>query len=728
MLTNVLPKFIKIIIQKLPIFLIKANFVRYLLILLIFNTLHSQNIDKLLDKVANQTIQVDLRQPIYSAGVLSTQNGGVVSGPDLRIQALKISYISQQNSQVPVWSIEAQEDLIVEFGDYVFVGEKLVYDFIKKEGVIYQGKSMIAPWHFGGKEIMLCADGSYLVREGYVTTSEKQPPQWGIYSQQLQLNDDDHLSAKRVTIKIGQCPVLWIPCCNLNLNYIFDCPIRYRFRWGGRQGPRVGLTYEIFSWQGWKTFLNLDYKFTYGPGGGLDIYYDAPDHLTTFESINYLANDSSVFNSEQKVRYRFEGAFNKQMSDDKTSILLSYDKISERDYYERDFDLGAPKRTQLLIRRQTAAFITNFYTHVRINSFQTVKQELPSFEVNFKPFAIGKTGIICENFFNASYLNFVYSKKLCYVHDYSSTRFEYRSNFYRPFSFDGMATLTPEIGIISIIYGNCPEGGSRWLTLCKMKCLLNTHLYSYYTNLKHVVEPYGVFNFYSAPTVSVDKHYVFDLDDGLARLYYFSFGLKNFFYIRNGPTNQQRFCAHLYTDAFLDSHTIKQTIPRLYTQFSFMPNARTEHSINFGWNLQHQQCDYFNLRSALTLSDDLAITMEYRHRGPYAWRKVDYDNFFLDAYRSQKRLLHSSLSDPRDTILTHIFYRFNPNWACDFVLRQGWRDRRDQKNYLEYEVNLLTTIQTAWNLRFSFQRQVYDTRVAIYMSVGLKKPEITLPD
>src|SRR5262249_24126937 len=156
----------------------------------------------------------------------------------------------------------------------------------------------------------------------------------------------------------------------------------------------------------------------------------------------------------EKARYRFEGMFSKKMHDDKTSVKFTYDRISDKDmpgvYYDRDFDFDTAERTQLLIRREEPQWIGTLNTRVRINSFQTVKQELPTLEVNFKSFDLRHTGIIFENLASASYLNFEYSEFLPHVRDYSSTRFEYFPTLYRPVPFGRYLTVTPEIGMTAI--------------------------------------------------------------------------------------------------------------------------------------------------------------------------------------------------------------------------------------------------------------------------------------
>jgi hypothetical protein len=691
----------------------------------------AQEIDKLLQDGLQEGITVDLREPLYSDGVLSTKKGGVITAPQLRIQALYLCYTRKADDKNPIWKIEAEGELIVEFGDYVFVGEKLIYDFQTKEGVIYKGKTSVEPWFFGGEKLELKPDGSYIIYDGYVTTSEKDQPDWGIYSNTVYLDKDRHMKALQVHLRVFNYTILWIPALSANLDSVFDSPVRYRFRWGGRQGPRFGLTYEIFSWDRWKIFVRFDYRLTRGPGGGIETRYHSQDNKTVFQSINYLAKDSSILHPHEKVRYRFEGIFRKIMDNDKTSILLTYDRISDKSlpssYYDRNFDFDTAERTQLLIRKQEENWIGNFFTRIRINSFQTVKQELPNFELNLKPFALRETGIIAENQVSVSYLDFEYSKFLEHVKDYSSSRFEYRPTLYRPFALGRFLTLTPEVGMVSILYGNSPKRGKQWLILGKTGLNIRTQLYRYYGSFKHVIEPYAYYRYYSSPSISPHRHFIFDINDGWTRLNYLSFGINNAFYAKKSNSSLSRiFSADFYAFAFFDTNKMHQAIPRVYGHFIFFANPYLKHTIDSAWNLEHNQVDHFNFRSEWTLNADLAIAFEYRHRNAFYWRKADKENFFLDVFHSERQLRHSPLSDRRDTLLVHFFYRFHPNWACEFTSRQGW-NRSREPSYLEYEIDLLTTIQTAWHLRFSFQHQEVDNRFAMYLNIGLKRPTQTDP-
>ena len=92
---------------------------------------------KVQDELMASGVTVDLRNPTYTDGVLTTCEGGVISGPDMCIQARCITYTKKVEQAIH--TIDAEEDLILEFGDTVFVGERLTFDLNTQSGVLYEG-------------------------------------------------------------------------------------------------------------------------------------------------------------------------------------------------------------------------------------------------------------------------------------------------------------------------------------------------------------------------------------------------------------------------------------------------------------------------------------------------------------------------------------------------------------------------------------------------------------
>jgi hypothetical protein len=668
---------------------------------------------------------VDLREPTYADGVLCTSKGGVIQGPKLRIQALNICYTRKMIEGKPICSIKADTYLIIEVGGYVFVGDSLDYDFQTQQGTIYNGRTGVEPWFFGGERIDLLPDGSYVIINGFATTSENVNADWMITSASAHLQNRSLLSAQNVRFKVFNLPVLWIPSLYLNLKTIYDSPIKYRFSWGGRQGTRLGAAYELFSWDRWKAFVRGDYNLKRGPGGGLEAYYISNDHVTYFHTINYIACDDSLANLHEKTRYRLLGLYKDFFFDRKVSIELTWDKISDidmpSDYYDKGIDLDTAEKTQLHMRNQQTNWLTNFWTRVRVNNFQTIKQELPAIEARHRPFIFGRTGIISDSVFKASYLDFEYTDHLVNSADYASTRLEVRPRFYRPFRA-GPVTITPEVGGTGIYYGNSPLHKPKWLAVGTFRCNVNTHLYHTYDWGKHVIEPYANYTYYTFPTSSPNEHYVFDITDGWYRVSMLTYGFRNTLLVKTSPLSLSKILSvNLFTRTFFDTHTFKQATPKVYAEISYFLSPRVKHTIDAAWDFEENILDHFNIRADWTLGRDCAVAAEYRHRDSFCWRKVDDTNFVLDSFHPIKELRSSSLSDRRDTILFHYFYRFHPNWLVEMKTRHGW-DRRHEPAYTEYEVDLLTTLPSGWRIKCSYQHYQNDDRFAFYLSLGAQRP------
>lgn len=689
---------------------------------------------KSLNSIFEKGIKVDLRCPVYTDGVLSTTQGGVITGPDLRIQARKIIYTRKNVQDSPVFTIEAEGDVALTFGEYFFVGERLEFDFLTKTGVIYEARSAMEPWYFGGRAIELCADGSYVIYNGFITTSENYESDWQVTADEARLKENHLFSAKNVQFRFGEIPLFWLPSFNANLDSIFDSPIRYNISWGGRQHTRLELQYEIFSWRRIKNFLRLDYRIKRGLGGGFYTLYSSEDHKENFEMINYVARDSSVDNPNERTRYRFQGVYNNYWDEDRVSVDLSWDKLSDKnmatDYDDRRLDLETAGRTQLQIRRQQDDFwISNFFTRVRVNTFQTIKQELPTLEATLKPFTLGTTGIISENLWRVSYLDFQYAKHSKQVNNFNSTRLEFYHKLYRSYR-TGIFTTTPEIGGLAIYYGSNPHASDHWVTLGMASLETNTQLRRNYGPFKHVIKPFLKYQYYTMPGVRPNKHYIFDIEDGWFRLNMLTFGVDNSIFYRDHDEIDRWMHLELFANAFIDTPTISKAVPVIYSRMTWNSLPTLRHIFCVGWDTRRCQLYHFNFRNEWTINPNAAFSLEWRHRDAFDWRKADHTNFILDSFRSEEELRHSQLSDRRDTLLFHLFYRWHPNWAVEFESRHGW-NRRHEPNYSEYEVDILATVQTAWNIKLSYQRKEYDrndNRVALYFNVGLPRPNRTRGD
>lgn len=665
--------------------------------------------------IAESGVVVDLREPTFQDGILQTSAGGVVNGPRFRLQAMNIKYTKNEGCH----QIEAEDSVMIEAGDYLFVGDRLFYDFEEETGVIYNGRTAQLPWYIGGEEIELTPSGDYVIRNAFITTSDTLNPDWQINAKTVTLNRNHQVKAEDLLGKVFRLNLLWFPRLNVNLHSLTDQPIRFSAKWGGKQGGRLGVIYNFLNWGRFKAFLRLDYRLNRGPGGGIETFYLSEDHREYLETINYIARDNAIPDPHEHIRYRFQGVYANRLFDDRVTVDATWDKLSDKematDYNDQGLELDEPGRTELLIRTQEENWITAFRTKVKVNNFQTIKQELPTLFITHRPTVIGRTGVITENSLEASYLDFSYANDVLAT-DYNSTRADFVSRFYRPFQLDPIK-VTPAAGFTGIAYGNSPSRSTKFLAMGYMGVNTQASFYRRGSCFKHVITPYFNWDNYTFPNVDPDKHYIFDIDDGLYRMESFKVGTKNDFICKNQDTLKRLFEIDVYTFLFVN----KTPLPKLYTEFTTRSSPNLKHTLLIAYDYQQRMLDQFNIRNDWTVSRDIALSLEYRHRSPYAYRKCVRDNYMLETYRSTRELVHSSVSDRRDTLLFHAFWRFHPLYAVEFTSRSGW-NRKHEPDYSEYEIDFLTQLKSHWLIKISYQHKEEDDRLAIYFNLLSSEP------
>lgn len=711
----------------IPWHLFRFAFFCVIALLFIHFQLLSAISEELLKEAFSEGITVDLKDPSYCDGVLKTEKGGVITGAQLRIQAINLVYTKRDKDDKYEHCLTAEGDLFVKYGSYLFIGERLEYDFTTKEGVLYQGRSSVEPWYFGGDQVYFHDDASIEILNGYLTTSGDLNPDWQLRMERIVLTNDHFVTANNVKFKYDRFSLFWFPIFKTKLDWLLDSPVRFRVRTGGKQGLRFGVIYEAITTETFTSFVRFDYRLNRGPALGLETVYESPDGLETFNTINYVARDSSILEPKERFRYRFEGVYSNLLDDGKTSINFSYDKISDlqmpSDYYDKSLDLKTSGKTLLDVRRQNDdLWISNFYSRLRVNDFQTIKEELPTASFSMHPVELGESGIILENYVKGGFLNYQYSNDVENSPDFHSSRLEVQHKLYKPF-FCGPFAITPEMKGVGIYYGNSPNGDPQLMATGILSGEVKTLLHRYFDWGKHVLIPYSNYQYIIEPTEPPPEHYIFDIEDGWSRLSAWKWGVRNLFYRGNTEDGFVRaLSADTFAYAFFDNKTMLKTVPKIYGRVTWYASPTMRNTIDAAWDLERNIVDHFNFRTDWTWSENFAIAAEYRHRSDYAWRKNVPFNFILESFRPEFELRASSLSDRRDTVLTHFYYQFQRNWSAEFRLHHGWK-RRTEPSYTEYQWDVGTTLPSNWKLRLSYQMKEDDHRVALYISLDLNRPK-----
>ncbi len=664
-------------------------------------------------------IVVDLRNPTYKEGVLYTNEGGVIKGSELRIQAKTIEYTKWKEDEREIHKIEASGDLMIQYKGRVFIGRELHYDFLENRGTVYEGKTFSSLWYISGERIEINPDGSYEVENASITASENKDSSWDLYASKVDALKHDLFIGKNIQFRIFKVPAFWLPSLKLNLKKSGRDPIlRYTLNWDKGQGLRAAMRYQLYSWRDFSLFGRIEYRWSTGWGGAIETEYFPPGGQGTFVTRSYVGTDRLETAPNKQFRFRLEGAGGWRSEDGKTNTALTWDKYSDvrmpSDFKSEDFEVGTAKQTLFWVHHQEPFAIANFKTRPRLNAFESIKQDLPTFYLHILPRELGPTGIISTSYLKASYLDFAYSDQLGSTSrlqaptDYRSGRFELRERLQRSF-YLGPLALTPNFGGIGILYTNSPSHHAKPLGLLTYGADLSSRLEKSYAKSKHIIEPYAGFSCLTKPTVEPDDHYIFSIQDGYNQINQIQAGVRNLLFSKDRMGKGPVFSADLYANAFFSDPTIPQFIPRLYLWLGWQfPSF--DLSFHNAWNFRNSVLDFSNARFRWTFNENLALTLEARYRSEYDWRKADHDNFILDVTRSESQLLASPLSDRRITLLANLFVRLSPFWECHLESHHGFY-RFTEDPYNEIKIDLFTWISSSLKLRISYSHTDKDDRI-----------------
>lgn len=657
---------------------------------------------------SEKEFKVDLKNPTFKEGTITTKDGGVIQNADIRIQAEKIKYTKRKNEHF----IEAESYLLIQYKGRAYIGKKFEYNFLTKSGTVYIGKTFVAPFYIGGDEIFLDSDGNYKVKNAFLTTCENQDSLWEIHAEKLKVTDKELLQAKSVSFRYFNIP-FWLPSFRINLKKFFQPITRYKLTWDKGAGPRASLRYQIYSWKEFALYLRGEYRLRKGFGGALETEY-YPEHKRSYLlTKSYLATDVLPTDPVNKRRYRLQGEGKSTSPSGKTKMEISWDKYSDilmpGDFKSEDFELNTAKKSEFYLHHKEKDMLASVLVRPRLNSFQSIKQQLPTGYTTMKSYKFPHIGLICDNWTKASYLKLSYSDDLSVnLTDFDAARLETQIDAYRPFHWKAV-TFTPRIGVIGIYYSNNPQNHQNTFALIKYGGKMETNFYRCYQKHKHIVQPYLEYTGYSKPTSFISNHFIFSIQDGYNKINQLTFGLRNLFLLSN--ENRLPFVFDLYAHAFFANDTFSQSIPRIYLMMEWsLPHVIFK--IWGAYNNRHHEIDYSNLRALWTINDNAAFTFEFRYRSKYHYRKADQNNFILDVTREEDEILLSPLSDRRITILSHLFLRLSPFWTMHLRSHLGFF-RKGEPPYNELRCDFYKLLTCNWRMRITYQHTQRDDRVSV---------------
>lgn len=660
-------------------------------------------------------LDINLHDAVYGDGVVSTETGGVIRGKDFFLQAQSLQYIRTGELNTEINKIIASGQLFVSYKGRYYHGDKAEFNIATGTLVIWNGCTKFSSWYVGGDVIEIAPDGSGIITKAYITTSENEQNDWSIKAGSAQIFPNSQVKTHNATFNFEKLPLFWVPVFSSNLFKDIRAPVRVRAKFGN--GSRFGLSY-LFETGPLKHRALFDYSTRFGFGCGLRSQYISKSGNGSFDAYNYIAQAKD--GSWDEPRYRLQGLYKNFYQDQNVHAIFMYDKLSDsgmrNDFADHPITDALAGLTQGSLWRTNPNWLARLNARVRINTFQTVKQELPLFTFNTRPQSLGTSRIFLDNRIRTGYLNYVYAHRSTAVRDFNSTRSEITQRLYTTIPCSALI-LTPSVGYHVIHYNRSPQHRERLqaLTDCSFEAksrFINTDL-----TTPQIAEPYALLSSISSPLVKPNHTYVFDIEDGWHRVNELRYGIRNFWWLSSQDSFQKKLMIDLYTRSFFSTPNMKANPSKLWVDGSWDATPTLAFKLNSAWDFKHSQYDHINVIVKKTFSERFAISLEGRNRSKYDWRKLDRESYILDSARSMQRLLHSELSDARNTLLTRFFWAINPALDAEFAIYQGWR-RHSPQHYHNYEVNIGTLIRGALHISFTIISRPGESH-AFYISCDL---------
>jgi len=154
----------------------------------------------------------------------------------------------------------------------IVTGEKIVYDFANKTGVILDADFRANPYFGKARNVEKVSDSEYAAKYGYFTTCSLDRPHYRFGVKKLKLFPGDKMQARQALLYLGAVPVAYLP----RFNYSMKEPIMHvQVEPGKRKdwGPYVLNTWRYSISDNLSALASLDYRLKLGFAEGVEVNY-----------------------------------------------------------------------------------------------------------------------------------------------------------------------------------------------------------------------------------------------------------------------------------------------------------------------------------------------------------------------------------------------------------------------------------------------------------------------
>ncbi len=664
-------------------------------------------------------IQLDLIDPVLDRQSISTSKGGIVRGKELHVEAHELIFTRDAQAKKS-GRLFARGGVYLQYFGKRFVGQELEYDVSTRTGILRQGRTKLGQWFVGSCEVQLSPDGSCQLRLPYATTSLRVPSRWQVHIDDLLLTDTRELDVTGLKVLVGQKRVARMGSFKINARTIQNWPLLLTGAWGSKSQRRLGVRYKLSGDQ-WRANLEIDRWWTRGWGFGGHIKGRGMERHWSLA--HYALHESAPrshwrFCSSATMRQNFprENAYLEGKIFHASDANFISERLANSTIYK-----PTPK-SHLSYHQAHEQFVLNAQAVVKINRFETVKQLLPQCAIRARPLHL-PGGFTFDQGIDIAHLKMSFAEKEA-QNDFATWRGLWTGSVYRGFDLGHNITATGGLSARIYTVSNTPFGDSIGWVTPRWDGHLQTTWVFLHGHLIHRITPYLHHQVSRSNADQCARCYVFDLEEAPTAAQKLEWGAR-------GALSTERRALLDYELSFRDpiGPLSKYSAHLAQLSLNWHVSNRCDLGLRTTVDRRRKRIERTSVSARATLSPSLAAILEYDRRSPYSWRGIGEDRNWLQQLHSIEDLLHSSLSDRRQTLGAQLYWRLEPDWVFRAHSRWGFgRDRHSVNRYTspywEYGISAATSLSATWKVQLHFGQRKGGTRFSCEISASTKTPTI----
>jgi len=348
----------------------------------------------------------------YSADnkeVVATGNIEVIyKGAKLTCNRLKVNMQTKEGL--------AEGNARIQDAKGIITGEKIVYDFGNKTGIIYNADFRANPYFGKAKKVEKLSDSEFVAKRGYFTTCSFDHPHYRFASKKISMFPQDKMLAEQATLYLGTVPLFYLP----RFNYSMKEPIMHvqvepgtRKDWGPYllSAWRYNITDNVSGLAfldyrnklGWAEGFELNYIKTPIGKGDFKFYYtletppDQPDTAPVSDYYRYFIRWRHKWDIDERTNVTAEFF---KITDQRRKQDTAYNNAEDgfmQKYFFREYEKEAEPLSYALFHHAFNYSSVDVILQMRTNHWFNQVEKKPEINYNLPSLQLGESPFYFEN-------------------------------------------------------------------------------------------------------------------------------------------------------------------------------------------------------------------------------------------------------------------------------------------------------------------------------------------